>query len=590
VNAAVPEPPPSSDLPDVRPKRGRIVVILVALFVIVAGGAGGGVWYSGKAAAQRQAKAYRSLERCLLGDELRTGERASMRFRRIQLTQLAVDPAKSAEAVWPETCATYAHALREELAAAGRASKDGKDVAFWAEKLGKVLKDRQTKEDVFDTIDRLWVEAGKEKFLPVPVEVPAPPKAAEPLTMDALKRVLPVTPQPLKLDGIKTERHFVRDARFYVDHKARIDGPLVCTFSVELVCRPVDDKIRDRDLVFAGATDPGETPLLLAAPRGEAGIFSPDGAEVESMFSYGTYASKGARTLFGYDTKAKKFKIVVHADGKRREDAFALKNVADDRDVALVADRIVYAAEGALWSMRVVPGEAFAPAPVSLGDVAPLTLLPGMAGALPSSIRGCKTPEALIVIARTVEGEVVAFDTGDKWWPLRGLTTHNAWTGNALTCRGREAFVVRRSIEYAGGGIRGKVALQRCTVDGCTQLALDVRDFFRDVRELEPDNSYLFQTAELDGKLLVVWKGGRRGGVRMRLAAPDAIAKADDVVLFDDMVQDGEIDRAASRVTELRLFSRSADAVLLLQTQLGTHALRVEPSGKATPVSVRLER
>jgi hypothetical protein len=591
VQEQVPEAPPSSDLPNVRPNRTPVIVALVLILLLAAGGIGGFVWYSNKATAEKQAKAYRSLERCLLGDDLKPGEKPSSRFRRIQLTALAVDPLKTAEAIWPQTCATYAHAVHETLAEAGRASKDGKDTAGFAESLGKLLKDPQPKEDILVVIDRVWQEAAKEKFLPIAVtDVKPPPKAAEPLTVDNLKGVLPVTPTPLKLDGIKMERIVGGDIHFYLDHKAHLSPPLLCTFGADLSCRPLDDKIRDRDLVLGGAADPGEAPLLFSAPRGEGGIYQPDGTEVESLFSYGGYVAKGSRILFGFDTKGKKFKLVTYVDAKRREDLFPLKNVTDDRDVALVFDRIVYAAEGSLFAQRVVPGEPPTAAPVSLGQVAPLTLLPGLAGSLPSSIRGCKTNEALVVVARTYEGEVVVMDTGDKWWPIRGASTHNEWTGNFLTCRGREAFIVRRSIEYRGGGISGKIAFQRCSVDQCTQQVVDVREFFRDVKELEPDNSYLYQTAELDGKLLVVWKGGKRGGIRMRLGPAESIAKVDDTVIFDDMIHDGEIDRVASSVTEMRLFSRSNTALLLLQTALGTHGLKIEPNGTVTPMQVRLEK
>ena len=81
----------------------------------------------------------------------------------------------------------------------------------------------------------------------------------------------------------------------------------------------------------------------------------------------------------------------------------------------------------------------------------------------------------------------------------------------------------------------------------------------------------------------------------MRLAAPDKIATAEDTVLFDDLIHDGQVDDGVSQVTALRLFTRSTVAVLLMQTPHGVHALRIEAGDagagapKVNPLPVRVE-
>jgi hypothetical protein len=572
----------SSALPDVRAKKGRIVGVLVGIAVLLAGGVGGFVWYQNKAAADREAQAHGAIVQCLFGDEaLNPGERPSARFRRIQLTALSTDPVKSTEPVWPASCAAEAHALNEALTQAGHASKDKKDVAYWAEHLGKVLKDPNPQEDAAEIVEHLWQALGQEKLAKLPAPgVKPPPKAANTMSVDTLKGVLPLTPEPIKLDLIKTERVTHSESlRFYVDRKAHLNTPLLCRLEDELVCRPVDAKIADRELMLFGSADPGTTPLLFAPPIGEGGIFVPeDATEVAALPSYGAWTTKGARHVVGYDKAKQKFRLLHFAGTSKSEELFSIKGVTDDTQVSMLFDTIVYGADGSLWSQRVgasgPPGAA-----VNLGPAADIALGAG-------AIRGCRSADALVVSARTVDGEMLTMDTGDRWWPLRRL-----WgIGGVLSCRGREATVTRRSIAYQGSSMIGEVSQEHCTVDACSMQAVDLRAFFRDVREMVPHNSGLFQTGELDGKLLVVWKAGKKGGVRMRLAPPDQIAKVDDAIFFDDLVHDGEIDKATSTLLDLRLFSRSSVAVLLMQTTLGVHAMKIEPSGKITPLPVRLER
>ena len=72
----------------------------------------------------------------------------------------------------------------------------------------------------------------------------------------------------------------------------------------------------------------------------------------------------------------------------------------------------------------------------------------------------------------------------------------------------------------------------------------------------------------------------------MRLGKADQIERAEDVVLFDDMVKDGAVGKL-STLFDLRLFSRDGFAVLLLNTVAGVHALRIDGGGKVTPVTVK---
>jgi hypothetical protein len=91
---------------------------------------------------------------------------------------------------------------------------------------------------------------------------------------------------------------------------------------------------------------------------------------------------------------------------------------------------------------------------------------------------------------------------------------------------------------------------------------------------------------DLDGKLLVVWAAGERGGVRMRLGPIETIGTAPDVVLYDDMMKDGHVG-SLSTLFDLKLFSREGYALLLLSTQTGVHGVRIDANGTVAPLSVQ---
>ena len=90
---------------------------------------------------------------------------------------------------------------------------------------------------------------------------------------------------------------------------------------------------------------------------------------------------------------------------------------------------------------------------------------------------------------------------------------------------------------------------------------------------------------DLDGKLLVVWAAGERGGVRMRLGPIETIAAAPEVILYDDLVKDGRV-QSLSTLFDLKLFSREGFALLILSTVTGVHGLRIDADGKVTPLAI----
>jgi hypothetical protein len=77
----------------------------------------------------------------------------------------------------------------------------------------------------------------------------------------------------------------------------------------------------------------------------------------------------------------------------------------------------------------------------------------------------------------------------------------------------------------------------------------------------------------------------RIDGARPKQAPAEAISRAPDVILYDDLIKDGHV-QPLSTLFDLELFSREGFAVLLLGTVTGVHALRIEANGKVTPLVI----
>jgi hypothetical protein len=92
--------------------------------------------------------------------------------------------------------------------------------------------------------------------------------------------------------------------------------------------------------------------------------------------------------------------------------------------------------------------------------------------------------------------------------------------------------------------------------------------------------------SDLDGKLLLLWQAGFVGGLRMRLAPQDRFEDGSDTVIYDDLVQDGAV-QGTSTLLGWELFARGSFAVVVVSTTAGVHVIRIDASGKPTPLRVQ---
>ncbi len=232
-----------------------------------------------------------------------------------------------------------------------------------------------------------------------------------------------------------------------------------------------------------------------------------------------------------------------------------------------------------LFALSVARSGAVVGEPVDVGELAEAGLVQGGADE-PPHITGCKTAEAMVVRVKGYDNDFMSFRLGGKW----SEPVSPELTGGTLSCSKNTATVTR--VEPAGDSSSHRTSIRQahCTSAGCKTQMMRMEQLLHQRMEFAPKEGHV-DGVDLDGKLLVVWAAGERGGVRMRLAPIEAIATAPDVILYDDLIKDGHV-QSLSTLFDLKLFSREGFAVLILSTVTGVHGLRIDADGKVTPLAV----
>lgn len=189
--------------------------------------------------------------------------------------------------------------------------------------------------------------------------------------------------------------------------------------------------------------------------------------------------------------------------------------------------------------------------------------------------------EKLAIRAKGWSHSYVSFYV-DKHW---SAPVEAKYTRGALTCRDSEATLSTLQGLNAPGRFWPVFIQTRCTVSGCQDVEVDFKRAISDSPDVAPLDAKDVQFASVGGKVLVVWRAGERGGLRMRMAPAEQLSQAKDIVVFDDhMGPDGPV--ADSNLVGFGLLPLAHSAVLLLSTTHATHALSIRDSGAMEPISV----
>lgn len=599
ADADQPAPPPSDDiealLAEQKRRRRRLLGVAGGLVVVVAGGLLALNAYQERQAEARIATAFGSLSRCLVGAPLEPRESAGTRVRRLQLTAMTLADDQRAMAggqSWPDRCSTFAYQLDEALRDAGRATGE-KDLAHAAAALGKQLKEPTSfLADLTEPVETVWSLSELEKISAAPaVDVAGPPGRSEPLDADSLARGTPLAQKAFSFKSVFTEPHPALDLRVLVDDPG---APLLCTIkraAAEARCAALPKEIAStkQGLRLIGTSDDGAAPLIFAGNRGSEGIFRADSGElVDRFYAYGGYAAAdGFSAVLGWKEREKELVATRKLAGAPKTEAklepafrtgnpyYSAQMLWDQvllRGVTKDNQRRLFAQP--LGRTGAVLGEA-----VDVGELSEPGLIEGGIDE-PPHITGCKTGEAMVVRVKGYDNDFMTFRLGGTW----SSPVSPGMTGGTLSCSKSAAAITRVEPAPNASSFNTSFRQVRCTSAGCREDVVKMEQLLHRRLEFAPKEGHA-DAVDLDGKLLVVWAAGERGGIRMRLAPAEAISTAPDVILYDDLLKEGHV-QALSTLFDLKLFSREGFAVLLLGTVTGVHALRIEADGKVTPLVI----
>ena len=576
-------------------RRKRVLMIATVVIAVLAAIVGFGIMRYMKAdAAARVVDGYSSLTRCLLGELPKGKATASMRFRAMQLgvlTQGEVKRIPGKSEPWPDRCARYAHLLHEGVRRALSEEK-GKKLAESAKALGDKLGTKDGyHQDLSEMIDKVFANAKAAGIIlnPKP-DIAAPPALVTALTFDALKRESRVTKKPLELGRVHAQAHSSGAVRFIIDD-AKIEGaPMLCSFSGDSAkCDSLHaDIVKASKAGFRllGTAADGASPLVFAGGTGVDGFFKSDGTKLGAGRALGGYvAADGFAAVLAL--KGDRLEL-LKASGKKTTSGSAspgggLELAEPRRDAQLLWNHLVFLGSKSdalmLASAPLEPRGRGAGRAVAIGELPGVKLPDKLTGISKSRINGCQSGNTTVVRARVGNSSFLGFWLGNRWSKPVKLSS----AGGVLSCNGSVATVTRRDTGGGDSALSSAITHHRCTPTECRSKSQPLRDILEGELGLAPEA--LVHVAGLDGKLLMVWQAGQRGGIRMRLAEAARIAKAEDVILFDDRVRDGAVTQK-STVLGMRLLPASDFALLLLSTSTGVHALRIGADGKVGPTAV----
>lgn len=586
--------------------RQRNVLIGALLALVLVGGGGYAIFrYLGTQAAEKLVDSWSALHRCVVGDALKQGEKPSVRFRAQQLTALTMGDLARAPGKgdpWPERCSPLAHVLQAAAKDAGKAEEGKQDLGYWAEQLAVQLKQEGAfSKDLSEPVDQLWAEANKVgiQLKPKP-EQAAPPEPAQALTVDAFAQAKPVTAKPFELKGLQTEVNPGPTLRFLVDDKDQPESPFLCTFKSNAAtarCAKLPKAVAEAAKTgfhLFGTVDEEGAPLVFAGAQGNDGVFRTDTAvRVATAGFLGAVMPDGMAVSVGLDAAKTGLELLRLSGDKPKTQpvsptTFQLKPEDLQRDVQLLWGQLVLRGKSTTdetWlAAAEVQSGATALGPVTqigqLTDTAPAAAKATQAG---PRITGCRTSEATVLRAEHGGGEFVSFFVGGKWTKPSRIDG----IGGTMTCRKSEVTITRVTPIEGESALKTTIVQHRCTPASCESDTVTLEQMLQGELGLAP--TALMSAVGFDGKLLVVWGASQRGGLRMRLAPAPRLAQTADVILFDDLVKDGTVQKNAA-LFDLRVFAFERYAVILMNTALGVHAFRVEPDGKFAPVSTSWDK
>jgi len=555
------------------------------LLALIAGGLA--LWSQQRAARRELDGAVDSLRDCLLTGPLDEKESVTLRFRRLQLRALAHPDAElvtDAVKIWPFSC-------RSATGAAQAALKDSATETQLAtlSALGKFLGPQSAvsrdasaiAEAALRTLNEVHDAPVRKGSEPLPPSVP---------NVDSIVASTPLSQKGASFSRTYTEDNPGLSLPVLIDDQD-LPAPIVCSFrdSLEAQCRTLSElaAVHGHGLRLLGTSDPDAPNLIFAGNRGSEGIFVAGSATpIDHLYSYGGYSAKdGSLSVLGYE-EAEHGMVLAQKAGANAVVRTSLKPNFRVGNYfygsQLLWDQVLVRGvtpdnERRLFTLPLDKKDKSSFELADIGELAePGLIRPGQQAE--PHLTGCRTEQATVVRVRGYDHDFLTFRINGKFsMPVPSSTE------GVLSCYGSTATLV-----WATRAAPLRVAHETCTSAGCQLAVVTEKELDHETTELRAKDNASLAAVDLAGRLLVVWLAGERGGLRLRMASPEAFGHATDTVIFDDHVSNAKVVEA-STILGFRLYSRASFAVLLLSTLAGVHAFHIDPSGTIAPFEIKMQ-
>ncbi len=587
-----------------RATRRRLVVVAVVLVVLGASAAGA------LAVLQSRAKkavkvAYGRFASCTVGEPLAASEKASMRVRNAQLVAMATPKEQRMSDVgkeaWPTRCAP----LTQAFAAAVRDNDGSAELVAATEKLGKALAtDTAFSTNLGPLVDDVFAKA-KSASLDAEREpsVQAPPASPKAQTLSMLPQEARLVSPQTTLAGVHMSPFTETTVRLLIDEKDSPVGPVACALAPgdkEIACAKIPAPAAQASpaLRMWGTTNDKAHVLAFAGDRGKSGIFdATTGARIVEKLEYGAYGATsfedGTLAYLVWNEKPASTNVaVVSKDGTTKSTKVVDRSESGNPyySSTIFWEWVAYkqvrkGAEGIRLVVRSLEPHAASliGPPMDIGRIDEVGHIEGGAEEEPH-LTACRNGSTTVLRAKGWNDTFLYFKR-DTW---TAAVTAPGQHG-VLTCGENTATITKTWGDRVGAQrFRGGAVVTECTVSGCKEHIVDIDNVLGQNDDLTPREKNNLRAVDLGGKLLVVWSAGDRGGVRMRVGAPDQLAAAPETILFDDHIRNGDY-RDESTLVGFELLPFGKNAVLLLGTVEGVYAFLVDASGKLSPLPSRLK-
>lgn len=571
-----PKPSKSADAGAPWSRRKKITVGLLVAAALV----GAGFWLRRdlpRWLALRDVKRHgAAFSRCAFGDAPRRNETPSKRLRRIFLTAaglLGQETLAPHGSGWPGRCVEHAVALSDAL------SRAGKPELAAPSEIGARMFDIARGEAVVDALplEMLW---GYGDSSGGPEEVPLPPSPASPLDLDAPRVAERIAFTDLATDPVPAEgvRLLFRGDRGGL--------PLLCTLPKglsEVRCGALAPKARSsHPRLWPPAAD-GAPALVMDRSASRSTFFRADTGQ-----SFGE-----AYEVVGGFSAPPGFVAVVEmelgARGEERglfleryEDAQFLDRARIEPRPAVPFARVQVLGEKLVWIeprsgkphlfVRELGRKKGAPQPIEDAGLLPYEAM---------RLSACHTEKgialwaqskgkSLVTLRETVGGSpFVSVEEpqrdADTILKAEDFGCEEAASSRTRVFAQKDGYEVERVRAEASGA-----ELSRWTLDKLVER----RDPEDKPATAQGDESSVVATS-LGRLVLVVWRTAR-AGIRARLALPEGLANAPDVVVYDEASDDVN---GAGRVHAMRLVGRKDAALLVLHAASGIKVIRIDDKG-----------